>query len=47
MREFFAPCGEITDIRVNPKGFAHIEFSSPDEAAKAIADMNQQEYDGK
>lgn len=47
LREFFAACGEITDIRVNPKGFAHIEFSSPEEAAKAISDMNQQDFEGK
>jgi len=30
-----------------PKGFAHIEFSSPEEAAKAVSELNGQEIEGR
>jgi len=45
LREFFSECGEIRDVRIpmrddgKPKGFAHVEFDSP-EAAKAAMAMN-------
>lgn len=46
LREAFAPFGTITSVRVmndehgNSKGFGFVCFASPDEATKAVTEMN-------
>ena len=42
LREFFSECGPIKDVRIamneegRSKGFAHVEFETPEAAKKAI-----------
>jgi len=42
LREFFADCGDIIDVRIamnedgRPRGFAHIQFESEDAAKEAV-----------
>jgi nucleolin len=47
VRAFFQSCGSIVNLRIptnpeteKPRGFCHLEFSSVEEAEKAVADMN-------
>ena len=54
LRERFAPCGTVKDAKVitdretgNSRGFAFVEMSSPGEAAKAIAELNGQDFGGR
>lgn len=50
--EYFSSCGDVKDVRIamgedgKPKGFAHIEFETPDAAKKAV-ELNGQELDGR
>jgi len=43
LTSFFENCGKITGVRVafdqegNPRGFAHVDFASPDSVEKAVA----------
>ena len=43
LAHFFAECGEVKAVRIamgedgRPKGFAHVEFTTPDAAKKAVA----------
>lgn len=52
LRDFFSSCGEVKDVRIamgedgRPKGFAHVEFETPDAAKSAVA-YNGQELDGR
>lgn len=52
--EFFAQAGTVVSAKVitdrdsgRSKGFGFVEMSSDDEAAKAIADLNGKELDGR
>lgn len=54
LREEFAPFGTITSARVmrdptngRSKGFGFVCFSLPEEATKAVTEMNQKMIDGK
>ncbi|KAI8471218.1 MAG: hypothetical protein J3K34DRAFT_237619, partial [Monoraphidium minutum] len=54
LREFFAECGDINTVRIatdaetgRARGFCHIEFSTPEAAAKAQADYNGSDYGGR
>merc|ERR1712160_5417 len=54
VKEFFAAAGEVTRVRIamdretdRPKGFAHIEFADPAAAAKAVAELNGGNLDGR
>ena len=50
--EHFESCGEVVDVRIatypdgRKKGFAHVEFTSVDDARKGLA-MNGQEFSGR
>jgi nucleolin len=52
IKQFFGTCGEISQVRIamgddgRAKGFAHVQFSSP-ESAKAAMDLNGTELDGR
>ena len=52
IKQFFGSCGEISQVRIamgddgRAKGFAHVQFASPD-AAKSAMDLNGQELDGR
>jgi nucleolin len=52
LAHFFSECGEVKAVRIamgedgRPKGFAHVEFTTPDAATKAVA-LNGQELDGR
>lgn len=52
LRDFFSSCGDVKDVRIamgedgRPKGFAHVEFETPD-AAKSAVSLNGQELDGR
>jgi nucleolin len=43
IKQFFRQCGNVVSVRIamneegRPKGFAHVEFSSPDEAKQAMS----------
>jgi len=50
----FAPCGEVVSARVmmdrqsgKSKGFGYVDFADEASAAKAVADMNGKEIDGR
>ncbi len=54
LRAIFEPLGEITRINVitdrdtgRPRGFAFVEMSNDEEAAKAIEAVNGKELDGR
>lgn len=54
LRELFEDMGEIENIRIpmdretgTKKGIAFIKFSTPEEAAKAVRDVNGDEVDGR
>ena len=52
IKQFFESCGEINQVRIamgedgRAKGFAHVQFSSPDGAKKAM-ELNGVELDGR
>jgi nucleolin len=52
IKQFFQSCGEIAQVRIamgedgRAKGFAHVQFTSPDGAKKAM-ELNGQELDGR
>jgi nucleolin len=52
IKNFFGECGEIAQVRIamgddgRAKGFAHVQFSSPDAAKKAM-ELNGAELDGR
>lgn len=54
LRSVFEPYGEITRLQVmtdrdtgRPRGFAFVELSDDEEAAKAITELNGKELDGR
>lgn len=53
LREFFSPYGNITSCRImknengNSRGFGFVCFSTPEEATKAVAEMNGKIVQGK
>jgi RNA recognition motif-containing protein len=54
LKELFAPFGEIAEAVVikdkysgRSKGFGFVTFASEESTAKAIADMNEKEVDGR
>lgn len=53
LKEEFTPFGNITSVKVmtddagKSRGFGFVSFSSPDEAARAISEMNQHMVAGK
>jgi cold-inducible RNA-binding protein len=54
LRALFEPFGQITRIHIvndrdtgQPRGFAFVEMANDDEAAKAMADLNRKEVDGR
>lgn len=53
LRELFAEYGEITSVHValddagKPKGFAFINFASPENAKNAVDEMNNKDINGK
>jgi RNA recognition motif-containing protein len=54
LRSVFEPYGEITRLQVmtdrdtgRARGFAFVELSDDDEAAKAITELNGKELDGR
>jgi len=54
LRSIFEPFGEITQVNVitdrdtgRARGFAFVEMSNDEEAAKAIAALNGKELDGR
>ena len=54
LRDLFTPFGNVTSCNLimdrmtdRPRGFAFVEMSSSDEAAKAINDLNGKEVGGR
>merc|ERR1711957_1082170 len=54
IRNFFEQCGAVAQVRIakdpetdRAKGFCHVEFESPDDAAKAVESLNGQEIEGR
>jgi nucleolin len=54
IRYFFEQCGTVQAVRIakdaeteRPRGFAHIEFAAPADAAKAVATLVGQEIEGR
>ena len=53
IRHFFGEVGNVTSVRIalneeeRPKGFCHIEFATPAEAAEAVKQCNGVELDGR
>jgi cold-inducible RNA-binding protein len=54
LRALFEPFGQITRIHIvndrdtgQPRGFAFVEMANDGEAAKAMADLNKKEVDGR
>jgi len=46
--ELFSNYGEVKDVKViERKGFGFIEFASPEEAEKAMAALNETEFEGR
>lgn len=46
--ELFSNHGEVKDVKViERKGFAFVEFSSPEEAEKAMEALNETEFEGR
>lgn len=50
--QFFGECGKVTQVRIaqgedgRPRGFAHVEFDSPESAKKAM-EFNGYDLDGR
>lgn len=54
MRELFAAYGELEDVKLiidrmtgRSKGFGFVKFVNEDEAATALAELNDKEVDGR
>lgn len=54
LRQAFAACGEVTEVRLiidretgRSRGFAFVTMATPDDAQKAIAQMNGTNLDGR
>ena len=54
MRELFAAYGELEDVKLiidkmtgRSKGFGFVKFINEDEAATALAELNDKEVDGR
>ena len=54
LRELFSPLGELQQVKImtdrdtgKPRGFAFVEMSQDDDAAKAIAALNGKEFGGR
>ena len=54
LRDLFSPMGTVTEAKIvtdretgRPRGFAFVEMSSPEEALKAIEQVNGRELDGR
>eukprot|EP01101_Sappina_pedata_P001147 TRINITY_DN11254_c1_g1_i1.p3 TRINITY_DN11254_c1_g1~~TRINITY_DN11254_c1_g1_i1.p3 ORF type:complete len:114 (+),score=65.99 TRINITY_DN11254_c1_g1_i1:165-506(+) len=54
LAEAFSQFGNVTEVRIvkdrdtgRSRGFAFITFSSPDDAANAIVNMNERELNGR
>ncbi|NCC70797.1 RNA-binding protein [bacterium] len=54
MRELFAPYGELEDVKLiidrmtgRSKGFGFVKFVNEEDAAKALAELNDKEVDGR
>lgn len=54
IRWFFGEQGEINSVRIStdaetgrPKGFCHVEFANPADAAKAVATLNGGDIEGR
>ena len=54
LRQLFTPFGTVTSCNLimdrmteRPRGFAFVEMASPDEATKAINDLNGKEVGGR
>ena len=54
LRDLFTPFGNVTSCNLimdrmteRPRGFAFVEMASPDEATKAINDLNGKEVGGR
>jgi nucleolin len=54
LREVFAGVGEVTGVRIaldretgKPRGFGHVEFSSTEEAQKAVEEVNGFNFNGR
>lgn len=54
LEEFFASCGTVSSAKVivdresgRSKGFGFVEMGSDEEAAKAVAELNGKELDGR
>src|SRR5215831_11474524 len=54
LRDLFGQLGQVAEVKVvtdrdtgRPRGFAFVEMSSPDEAQKAIAELNGRELGGR
>jgi len=54
MRELFAPYGELEDVKLiidrmtgRSKGFGFVKFVNEEDAARALAELNDKEVDGR
>ncbi len=54
LKELFAPYGELEDVKLiidkmtgRSKGFGFVKFVNEEDAAKAIAELNDKEVDGR
>jgi RNA recognition motif-containing protein len=54
MRELFSPYGELEDVKLiidrmtgRSKGFGFVKFVNEEDAARALAELNDKEVDGR
>ena len=54
LRDLFGKIGQVESISIptdmatgRPRGFAFVEMASDDDAAKAIEELNQQDFEGR
>ena len=54
LRKLFEQFGEVLSIKIitdrltgKPRGFAFVEMASKEDAGKAIADLNDKEFEGR
>lgn len=54
LQDFFAQVGTVTSAKVitdretnRSRGFGFVEFATPEEAQKAVAELNDKELDGR
>jgi cold-inducible RNA-binding protein len=54
VKEFFSQCGEVVSVALisdrdtgRAKGFGFVEMSSEEEAKKAVAELNEKEFEGR